>query len=378
MKFYGSIEGLRAHPPSYADPFILQWEIPQPRDGVERKYVVFDGIDEYMRYLSNNRYNTCHEVFLSQGYNPHDDLYAHPAFDIDIKSEFDVESDWVELLQQDIITVLIQQYPALKDQILRIRSHDIWIWMSSPSPDKISKHLVISKVCFSMWRVQMKLLVDSLLKLERKYIKGIDAGILRKLGSLRLPLNHKRHIYGDSGIEKYSPTLQFDNTSHRFTDGIVILHDANMYTMTEGLVLTPSDLSPEHQAILSHSYGVYNIPGSSPSEDDDLDDVNSDELTAAFNRWDKLYNTGLCIGKISGNYLSLIRKAPGKCPISGKEHTSDNAYIIKRGYKILYGCHRGCVLKTDGIERKCIDITPWKGNAAEDNARIIHESMKEQ
>lgn len=403
MKFYGTVESMRTHPPAYSDPFILQWEIPAPKDGVERKYVVFDGITEYLKYHSQGRYNTCHEVFLSQTYNVNDDVYGHPAFDIDMKISKDssppstpdeiltivgLSPEWEKMLQEDIITILCKQYPTMEQDITRILSpredtvYNPWIWMTSPSLHKISKHLVISKVCFSMWRTQMKLLTKDLVALNRPYSRAIDEGILRKLGSLRLPLNSKRHTYGPVGsdgaptIAKISHPLIFDDPSHKFTDGIVLIHDANMYTMENGIVLTPSDLSPEYQQHISNSYGIYQMPSLQSVEMDECTEESLDELINAFNRIDKLYQTGLVPGKKTSKYLSLVRKRSGTCPISGRVHDGDNAFVYMKNSKIFFSCHRGCSIKIAGTERKYIDITPWKGDSREDIARLANSDIE--
>lgn len=410
MKFYSNVDSMRTHPPSYSDPFILQWEIPQSRDGTERKYVVFDGVSEYLRMYSNNRYTSCHEVFISQAYNVDDEIAGHPAFDIDLKLPKDepsalstdelhmrlaLPSHWTQMLQEDIIYILCRQYPVMEDEIRRVlgelQKSDIlvsdngavynpWVWMSSLSLEKISKHLVIGSICFSMWRTQMNILVKELLTLDRPYTSAIDEGILRRLGSLRLPLNHKRHTYGPPDITgipqiiKYSPILTFDDTSHRFTDGLVLIHDANMYTMKNGLLLSPSDLAPEYQHQLNTVYGIYNAP-SIYQEPDDGDNESDEELISAFIRINKLYSTGLAPGNLSGKYLPLVRKTPGTCPISGRKHDGENAYIFKKGGKVFFACHRGCCIKIDGMERKYIDITPWKGSSREDIARLANEDV---
>lgn len=412
MKFYSSVESMRAHPPQYSDPFIVQWELPIVRNDVERKYIVFDGVTEYMKMLSNGKYTSCHEVFLSQTYNTDDDIVAHPVFDLDSKpadyptpslSEDDlllrlsIPHQWKVMMQEDILNILCKQYPTHSDAIrsaLSIHSeksydtgalYNPWVWMSSPSLEKLSKHLTITGICFGMWRVQMNILVDDLLSLDRPYTRAIDKGILRRLGSLRLPMNHKRHIYDESTLNtdrpvivKHSPVLKFDDPVHRFTDGLAIVHDSNIYTMKESILLSPSDLSSEYQYKMDTTYGIYNMPelhGNIHDVDYDNDEDSSDELVTSFNRINKIYNTGLIPGQPKGRYLPLVRKLPGKCPISSKIHNGDNAYIFKKGGKVYYSCHRGCSIKIDSVQRKYIDITIWKGNGPSDNARLANEDV---
>lgn len=375
---------MRNHPPQYSDPFIVQWEIPHPRDNIERKYVVFNGIAEYLSMHKNNRYTSCHEVFISSTYNPLDDIIAHPAFDLDLKlpkesniptslSELQryvgLSDDWKQMFQEDIIRILCKQYPAFKERISQLS--DGWIWMTSPSLEKVSKHLVIRNICFSMWRAQMNILIDELLTLDRPYVKAIDNAIIRKAGSLRLPLNHKKHIIENDKIVKYSPTLIFDDPSHKFTDGLVCIHNDNMYTMEESIFLSPSDLHTDYQS----SVKITDEYHSFDNDDDEYDLSSDDDLLHAFITMDKRYKTGLTPGKISGRYLSLIRKREGQCPISGRSHTSDNAYIFSKNGKIFFGCHRGCSVTLNGYQKKCIDISLWKGKSSDDMARLIFEDI---
>lgn len=390
MKFYSNIESMRANTSPYSDPFILQWEIPQPRDGVERRYIVFDGVSEYLKFLSQNRYSTCHEVFLSSTFQINDEIFAHPCFDFDMKIDITsnisvnpLPSNWVQMLQNDIQDILCQLYPSKKEKICEILTSlpSNWIWMTSPNSKKISKHLTIRKIAFSTWRSQMKLLVSELKKLDRPYMQGIDDAIYRKLGSLRLPLNSKRHEFGPpdangiSQVIKYSHPLQFDDINHTFVDGLVLVHNENMHTLEDGLILTMADLDEKYK-----SSEYYIAPQISGIDYDQISDeiCNDDELYSAFQIYNKAYKTGLKLGSIKGNYLTLIREFPGKCPISGKIHDHENAYVYQSDGKIYFGCHRGCTLTIQGEKKKTLDITPGKKSSAEQNGYDIFLSQKKK
>lgn len=382
MKFFNTIESIRSRSLESSDPFIVQWEIPVPRDDRERMYIVFNGISEYQKYLESNRYTTCHEVFLSSTCNPSDDIMGHPAFDIDLKlpdgetslSDEDlllklgIPDEWKEQFQEDLLNTLCKQYPRVQDEIRRVHGRNQWVWMSSKSSKKLSKHLVLSSITFSLWRVQMKILLQDLLSLDRPYIKGIDDGIYRKLGSLRLPLNHKRHpvkkLDTKDNLDKViitgsAPILTFDDPSHSFLDGIVAIHDDNMYTMKNSLLLSLSDLAPQYRENTD-----YTPPSSGYTLQREESDVDESFLLGAFSFLDKNWNTGLVPGKVSGNYLTLIRKSPGICPLSGREHEGDNAYIYSSGGKAFFGCHRNCSLSLPDLgQKKVIDITPYQVGA---------------
>lgn len=370
MKFYSTVESMKSNTPTYSDPFVVQWESPFAE---ERRYIVFDGVSEYIRYHTQGRYTTCHEVLIPQSYNMDDDIYGHPAFDIDSTDTSICPDTLKRDMMIDIVDTLCLQYPLHSDKIrslLHIDSTE-WVWMTSPSTKKLSKHLVITGICFTMWRLQMKTLVNTLISLGRSYSSCIDTGIMRRLGSLRLPLNHKRHIYDDNGdIISLSPSLIFDNPIHRFNDGLIMIHDSNMHTMRNCITLSPGDIDSKYTHV-----AIPSTPNTSISNTIDVD-VDVDELVHAFNKIDSLYDTGLQPSTLSPTgYLSLVRKYPGTCPISGRIHDNIDAYIYKKGCKILYGCHRGCTIMVEGTTRKCIDITPWKGRACEDNAMIINATI---
>lgn len=389
MKFYNIIEKLRMNAPPYNDPFIVQMEIPydnsKENNAQDRVYVVFDGVEEYVRCYNKGRFQTCHEVFLSSTLQPDDDIVGHPAFDIDVKLTEDTDpvtllpksqsaQSWIELFQKDVIDVLCSQYPQSSGKIrYSLTDSDHWVWMTSNSTGKVSKHLVIKNIIFSMWRSQMKTLCSELKKLDRPYSSAIDDGILRKLGSLRLPLNSKAltrtkvEQLGTLRVEM--PKLVFDSYKHKFTDGLVMIHDANSYTAKDGILLMPSDLTPELQDKCS-----YVIPDFGDYEEYDIDCTS--ELGQAFSVLESRYRTGLTLGASKGRYLTLIRKSPGKCPISGKVHDSDNAYLIENHGKIYFGCYRKCTVNIEGVERKVIDITPYSALYSESAGKIIAEKLK--
>lgn len=383
MKFYGSLDSVRANPPSYGDPFITQWEIPEPKDDRSRMYVVFDGIEEYLRYHSRNRYTTCHEVLLRLGNGS--DIPGHIAFDID-KKPSDHESidtllppDWEQQLEQAILEILTRQYPQFEEKITSTLSQrGRWVWMTSPSSKKISKHLVISGIVFSAWRAQMKLILSDLKKgvgnLPESILSALDDAIYRKDGSLRLPLNTKKPVKeeytaedGTKSIRLYAPRLIFDNPSHTFLDGIIGIHDANMSKIEGAIMLTPSDLAPDYQP--QCTYVPPSLQENLTSES--IDEENTGLLTESFHTLDKKYSTGLRIGNLSGAYLTLLRSEAGKCPISRKVHESDNAYLFMKGGRVFFGCHRGCTITIGNITKKYIDVTSYPKDPIESTVHTI-------
>lgn len=357
MAWKPSFDQLRLKHPSYEDPFIVQWEIPNPREGgAARMYGVFDGIGSYISYLTKGRYNTCHEVFVSSSFNVSEEFMGRPVFDIDIHlGEGEVlPPNWTILLQMDIEYVLGIQYPEVQmsTYLSGYTKSNPWVWMTSKSIGKISKHLVLGTIAFATWRSQMKLLLAGLKGLKDKkspdvVIAALDDAITRKLGSLRLPMNSK--------VSNLNAPITFDDSTHTFVDGIVMMHSEVRCSLSGGKVLTFDDLSPEYQP--KYIYVPPSLDISHADEGTDMDESEMNRYIAIFEKLNKLYSCNLVVAKVSGSIVHLKRTAPGKCLISGKVHDSDNAYLFTKGSYVYYACHRGCKAQFGGNERGCIRIT---------------------
>lgn len=357
MRCYGTIEAMRSNPPPYSDPFITQWEIPNPKDDRTRMYAIFDGIHEYMSMHARGRFNTCHEVLVSATYDPDDDIQGHPAFDIDMHpDEISVPNDWPSILETLIHQTISKQYPCFDDSIS-------YVWMESKHAHKISRHLVLGNICFSSWRIQMKILVKDIAGpgAAEWVRKGIDAAIMRRCGSLRLPLNRK--------ATPGSPLMVFLDPKHTFLDGIIQVHNETIYTIKNAHLLRVCDLLPEYRDQDDH---IGSNMVAMQASHTTLESEDEDEMVTAFHALDQRYHTGLDTASISGAYLQLRRKVPGVCPISLKQHEHDNAVIFRKDTRIFYACHRGCTICIEGRTRKYIDITPYDALHKQDIlARII-------
>ena len=338
MEFFRTFESLRAKPPKHQSPFVVQWEIPNPRDKCERMYIVFSSLTEYAKHRTLGKFDTCHEVFVDSSYDPNsDELYGHPAFDIDIHDLKYSDNSWYNNFTSDVLTVLRYQYNSNITSLGKI------VWMYSRS-DKVSRHLVLHGITFPMWRKQNKILIEGMkslpnLKSHPDIISAIDTGITRRLGSLRLPNNRKKDK------DNY---MLFEDPTHKFKDGIVLIYDETKYTLEGTEFLFYERLRPELRSI------PYVPPvGSEQNYDLDIESDSNCHVVKVFTKFDK-GRSGLCIIKRNGVFFILKRVQPGKCPISGQVHESDNAYIVCVQDKILFGCHRGCT--TSLHKRKTIDI----------------------
>jgi hypothetical protein len=156
----------------------------------------------------------------------------------------------------------------------------------------------------------------------------------------------------------------FDNPNHRFRDGLVLIHEANMYTLKGGVILTVSELAPEY-----HDQCTY-VPPSVMSIDTHTYESVGDEnlMINALNLLNKFYDTGLDAGIMNGSLLPLHRKYEGTCPISRRLHESDNGFLFMKGGKVFFSCHRGCTVTINNEVKKAIDVTPY---SKDDNEIVL-------
>lgn len=367
MKFYRSFDILRSKADKFQSPLVLQWEIPKPRDALERMYIVCESVTEYMYYLNRGRYNTCHEVFVSPLYETDSEIYGHLALDIDIHVK-DLPSTWYDDLCQDILSVLQEQYPTSG-----ISDIGKTVWISSASSEKISRHLVIHGITFTMWHTQMKLLIEGLksrsnCKSISHVIDGIDLGITRRLGSLRLPLNRKRDK---------DNILTFDDPTHTFTDGLVLIYDENKYTMKDTHLLLVGDLNDDLKLAGSYSCQKESVQSYIANDNDDV----VSKAIEIFCKEEDRRGFGLQPASSSpiegGVCISLRRVRPGKCPISDKIHDSDGAYLIVKNIKfngncfdVMFGCHRKCMTSVNGGTKLIMLNMPSIGHGIPDEGPL--------
>jgi hypothetical protein len=340
-QYYRTFESLRAKADKYQSPFVVQWEIPKPRDECTRLYIVFSSMTEYANHRKMGKFDTCHEVFVDNNYDPNsDELFGHPAFDIDIHDMKYGDNSWYDDFISDVLTVLRYQYNSNITSLGKI------VWMYSRSNEKVSRHLVLHGITFAEWRKQNKILIEGMkshpnLKSHPDIISAIDTGITRKLGSLRLPNNRKK------GKDNY---MLFEDPTHKFKDGIVLIYDETRYTIEGTEFLLYGELRPELRSIPyvppAESVQVYDLDG-------DLELDSNSKLAKIFAKFDK-GRSGLTITKRNGLFFTLKRVKSGICPISDQVHDSENAYIVYVQDKILFGCYRGC--RTSTFKRKTIDI----------------------
>jgi len=328
MRIFSSLDHVARWVCPYQDPFIVMWEIPsdQKVDECDRKFIVFNGIDEYKR----SSYRTCHEVLIPNTLSMEDDVMGYPAFDIDGPLSMANRKGWEEEFENDVANILSKIHPSKETNI---KDSVDFVWLISPSDKKVSRHLVVRGVVFVEWRYSSTILYREM----KKWGDCIDGNILRKKGCLRLPLNSK--------VDGMPLVFRDDRP---FEDGVILIHEWNR--CDKMVPLFPNDIDPSFLTITD-------IIG---KEGRLVDDVDDSICGKAFSDLDTTFNTGLKISGESGSkgFINLTRQRPGTCPISGKVHDRVGAYMYMSKGRVYYGCHRGCTLRYGGMTRKTIDITP--------------------
>ncbi len=80
--------------------------------------------------------------------------------------------------------------------------------------------------------------------------------------------------------------------------------------------------------------------------------------TKAFEMVDKKYPGQFKLGMGNNNFITLIRKKPGSCIVSGKHHDKESSYIFitetSTSHKVSVGCNRGCTFTSKNVKLKGI------------------------
>lgn len=333
MRYAFTLESIIEMIPLYSNPFIVQEELVSDEGG--RRYLIFKDLNEYIRNLQF--YNTCHEVLINK--DSDSDIMGFFALDIDLPLMKD--NSWYKDIEYAIAKVLYKQYNHIPP-IVR------YIWLTSGNSTKTSRHLLVQDIILTHWREQMHYIIPHLKSLLRTPLSdGIDDGIYRKSGSLRLPLNSKVK----NGIKGVPLTFDEPN-KYNFRDGLIQIRKDNIATISKSKIYSPSMYkqsfieTPYIKPIISSKIEFNStLPNKS--------DIN--KVIDTWNTYTKGIDTGLEIGEIQDDVIFIKRVKSGKCLISSKVHDSIGGilFISNNPYTVKFHCFRKCMRNN----KKCITIS---------------------
>lgn len=329
--------------------FILSNEKNTKSGRIGRFYTVFP----HFKYFLKNRekYNHCHEILVDHSNNPPENA-GRLVFDFDInfpkeKDGYCVPKKFKTQIEGVIYDVVEKYFKNVDPNILE------YVWSTSLNPKKFSKHLTVKNLYFDNWLKMSKIfyqLFSIIWDENYTWIKSnnlFDYQIIRKNTSLRM--------VGSSKINGFA--LEFDNEKHQLTDSLIRIYFHNQ-KKNEQIVTIDNLCASVLKNVLEETIDNNN------GYDSDFDlgiDINEHTIftqkkvnimydkkvyNKAFKIISKIYPNIFIPGKISGEYMSLIRQKgkSNNCLLSGKLHESENAFLkitqTVNNYSVRFGCFR--------------------------------------
>ena len=334
--------------------FIISNEKLKANGDIGRYFTVFATFEDFLKRRS--KYKHCHEILIDHTQNE-PNAAGRLVFDFDIKDVV-VPKDFCKRIEQTVIKVVDKYFVSVDPEKF------VFVWSTSANPTKFSKHLTVQNLYFDQW-LQMSKLFYRLFCLcwQKKFDwigvdKLIDSQIIRTNASLRM--------VGSSKINGYDLKLD-DADSFSLTDSLIRIYNL-ADRQTEQLVTIKNF---RKKKCLTDLLGGADISGADIGSDSDTEFGFVDQfnflnrvknITTEFKTIEpifepKVYDRSLEIcdkiqpgffqkGKINGGKMTIMRKKPGKCLLSGNIHEKENAFleIIKKEkhLEVRFGCYRYC------------------------------------
>jgi hypothetical protein len=333
IKFFKMDEAINASIDSKTV-FIIANETKNREGRVGRFYTVFPSFKHFL--ASREKYSHCHEILVNHKNNIPNNK-GRLVFDFDIKG-IDIPKTFKKQIESTIYEVIERYFTGINPEIFE------YVWSTSQNPDKFSKHLTVKNLYFDNWlemsRIFYKLfsLVWDETNIWIDSRKLIDAQIVRNRASLRM--------VGSSKINGYP--LTFDNDKHLLTDSLIRIY-LKTQREKEQLVTKEHIKSSVFENVIpvdeENENDTYHCPNLNPTKIQKP--VHPDAIyKMAFTMVEGLCPGVFKPGKVSGQYLVLLRQKPNRCLMSNRLHEAENAFLIitleEDFYVIKFGCYRFC------------------------------------
>lgn len=320
------------------NPFIIANETTTSTGHIGRYYTVLPNFKTFV--VNRTKFPHCHEILVNHK-NSKPDLAGRLVFDFDLKlSEQEIPSDFKRQIENTIVKVIETYFANVDIEKLE------YIWSTSQNPLKFSKHLTVKNLYFNNWISLSKIFYKLFCIIwDNDYMwinsnKLIDFQIVRKHASLRM--------VGSSKIG--GAILTFDDNSHTLTDSLIRIY-SNNHKKEEQLVTIDNVIPSVFDNVIENESfdtnqnieNIYYCLKNSKLEKPCYDSIVYEK---AFEIYKSIHPNIFKMGKINGSILSLIRKKPGTCLLSGKLHENENSFIAIQkkddSYSVRFGCHRFC------------------------------------
>ncbi|XWV24750.1 hypothetical protein QJ856_gp1033 [Tupanvirus deep ocean] len=312
---------------------------------IGRYYTVFPSFKEFLK--NREKFKHCHEILVDH-INNKPNLAGRLVFDFDIKnvnskddnpnSGIFIPKNFKEQIENNIIEVIERYFNSVDTNKFE------FIWSTSQNPKKFSKHLTVKNLYFDNWMTMSKTfyklfcIVWDETHSWMKSSKLIDFQIVRNRGSLRM--------VGSTKIDGYP--LVFDNEKHKLTDSLIRIYFKTQKEQEQLVTENNINKSVFDNVLYCETDEISEQQHTINFEPKKIEKPAYDKIIfeKAFNIYNGISPGVFKMGKINGKVLSLIRKKPNKCLMSGKIHDQENAFlIINKGdseYSVRFGCFRYC------------------------------------
>lgn len=309
------------------------------RDGViakrTREYLVFKSMAAYYELI--NKYPHCHEVI----HRDTDGLVTgRIIFDFDFKTS-KIKDDFMFSIEQTVIDTFNTFYVDVPVSQIE------FVWQRTEHQSgKYSRHLTIKGLDLSKdWVIQLRIFYDLFEMVARnsgrfEYITEedlIDKQVARENATMRMPLNSK--LGG-------KPLIFLDN-KYNFFDGLVTQH---IYDDIVGdYAINEDNYNMEAIKDIKYLYKKYFVVEEKPSINPIVCSMPSITSRLRSIMLMPKFKNIFEVNKITDNRIDLIRKNSSICPISGRRHDNDNAFLIWdiKERKFMFFCRRGCRTEKD-------------------------------
>lgn len=313
-------------------PFVVASEI-LVEETVSREYLVFHDVNHYL--MLRNKYPHCHEIIYGKD-DDSSDRCGRLVFDFDGKLS-NIPNNFESEIEELVSNIFELYYVDVDISKLE------FIWLKTDYSDKYSAHLVVKNAYFMQhWDKQMKLFYTFMKHhcKDEKILNMIDFQVARRNATMRM--------VGCSKITSMKPILPvrtdlsiFDcfiglyRIEDRKAEQCVELCDIDYDYIADRIHENPSQTRTLSKAMdneLSFSGSETSYIVTEEDEESAID---------VFEKW----HGNDCFKIRSSNLpiINLTRICPGECPISGRIHENENAYLkVMPDGKILFRCYRGC------------------------------------
>jgi hypothetical protein len=241
----------------------------------------------------------------------------------------------------------------------------VFVWQNSHSTTKLSLHLIVKNAFFSEhWTKQMRVFYALFRRTALKYGKesymnAIDFAMARRNATFRMlgsskfggnPLEIEHcHYQGvdlldypqNAQITMYDCLVGIYHHEQLLQEQLIELDSVNFNQIENELAaIRSSGKETETEKAFRKTIGRQFPSLNEEAAPVDVSDEDISRAVGIFQGWnDNIFS----IRDQRGSVINLNRCRRGACPISGKVHDSENAYLkLRADGQMVFGCYRGC------------------------------------